>query len=107
MREFALLATRLNRLIEEKGYRATEAHSTSTRKALHMWLKDWSAIQENLKAPIPKGDVETRALATREFDAITAALTAKSHLNNQTELIGDDEEGYIIQRESGESSRHE
>ena len=67
MREFALRATRLNRLIEEKGYRAIEAHPTSTRKALHMPLKDWSAIQENLKALIPKGDAETRSLATHEY----------------------------------------
>jgi predicted nuclease with RNAse H fold len=67
----------LNRLIEEKGYRAIEAHPTSTRKALHMPLKDWSAIQENLKALFLKGDVETHSLATHELYAITAALTAK------------------------------
>jgi predicted nuclease with RNAse H fold len=86
----------LNRLIEEKGYRAIEVHPTSTRKALYMSLKNWSAIQENLKALVLKGDAETRSLATHAIDAIKAVLTVKSHLNNQAELKGDDEEGYII-----------
>jgi len=35
----ALLATKLNKLIEEKRYKAIEAHPTSTRKALQTPLK--------------------------------------------------------------------
>ena len=49
MKKLALRAIRLNRLIEEKRYKTIEVHPTSSRKALQMPLKDWKAIQENLK----------------------------------------------------------
>ncbi len=42
------------------------------------------------------GEIETRPLAAHEIDAVIAALTAVFHLQDKTELIGDDEEGYII-----------
>jgi predicted nuclease with RNAse H fold len=96
MKKLALRAIRLNRLIEEKMYKAIEVHPTSTRKALQMPLKDWKAIQEILKTLGLKGELEMRPLATHEIDAVTAALTAVLHLKSQTERVGDDEEGYII-----------
>jgi predicted nuclease with RNAse H fold len=96
MKKLALRAIRLNRLIEEKRYKAIEVHPTSTRKALQMPLKDWKAIQEILKTLGLKGELETHPLATHEIDAVTAALTAVLHLKSQTEQVGDDEEGYII-----------
>ncbi len=96
MRKLALRAIKLNRLIEEKRYKAIEVHPTSTRKALQMPSKDWKATQEILKTLGLKGELETRPLATHEIDAITAALTAALHLKRQTEQIGDNEEGYII-----------
>jgi predicted nuclease with RNAse H fold len=96
MKKLALRAIRLNRLIEEKRYKAIEVHPTSTRKALQMPLKDWKAIQEILKTLGLKGELETRPLATHEIDAVTAALTAVLHLKSQTEWVGDDEEGCII-----------
>jgi len=49
MKKLTLRAIRLNRLIEEKTYKAIEVHPTSTRKALQMPPKDWKAIQKILK----------------------------------------------------------
>ena len=85
MKKLALRAIRLNRLIEEKRYKTIEVHPTSSRKALQMPLKDWKAIQENLKTLGLKGELETRPLATHEIDAVTTALTAVLHLKSQTE----------------------
>ena len=89
MRKLTLRARRLNRLIEENKYKTIEVHPTSTRKALQMPLKDWKAIQENLKALGLKGEVQMRSLATQEIDAVTAALTAMLHLQQQAEKVGD------------------
>jgi hypothetical protein len=58
--------------------------------------KDWKEIQEILKNLGLKGEIETQPLSTHEIDAVTAALTAVLHLQRQTELIGDDKEGYTI-----------
>lgn len=96
MKQLTLRAIRLNKLIQEKTYKAIEVHPTSTRKALQMPLKEWKTIQEILKTLGLKGDIETQSLSTHEIDAITSALTAVLHLQDQTELIGDDKEGYII-----------
>jgi hypothetical protein len=96
MKKLALRAIRLNRLIEENAYKTIEVHPTSTRKALQMPLKDWETIQEILKTLGLKGELETRPLVTHEIDAVTAALTATLHLKNQTELIGDEENGIIV-----------
>ena len=96
MKKLTLRAISLNKLIEEKTYKAIEVHPTSTRKALEMPPKDWKAIQETLKNLGLKGEIETRPLTKHEIDAVTAALTAVLHLQGQTELIGDDKEGYTI-----------
>jgi len=37
-----------------------------------------------------------RALTPHEIDATTAALTGYLYLEGKTELIGDEEEGYIV-----------
>jgi len=37
-----------------------------------------------------------RTLTPHEIDAVIAALTAYLHMRNQTEALGDEEEGYII-----------
>ncbi len=104
MKESTLRAVKLNRLIEEKKYRAREVHPKSFRKARQMPLKDGKASQETLKVLGLKGDLETRRLVTHGIDAVTAALTAKLHLNHQTEAVGNEEEGYIIvpKKETGE-----
>ncbi|MCW4006620.1 MAG: DUF429 domain-containing protein [Candidatus Bathyarchaeota archaeon] len=96
MRELTRRAVKLNKQIQERGYRTIEVHPTSSRKALQMPLKEWRAIQETLKALGLKGDIENRLLVTHEIDAVTAALTAKLHLKGQTQLVGDEQEGYII-----------
>ncbi|MDI6805493.1 MAG: DUF429 domain-containing protein [Candidatus Bathyarchaeia archaeon] len=96
MKKLTLRAIKINKLIAEKGYKTVEVHPTSTRKALNMPPKDWGKIQAILKSIGLKGDVQTRALTSHEIDAITAALTAYLHVNNQTETLGDEKEGYII-----------
>lgn len=95
MRTLTVRAIELNKLIAEKGYKTIEVHPTSTRKALNMPSKDWRKIQTSLKSIGLEGD-QVRTLTPHELDAITAALTAYLHLQNQTEALGDKEEGYII-----------
>jgi predicted RNase H-like nuclease len=53
-------------------------------------------IQAILEAIGLEGCLKVRALKSHEIDAVTAALTAYLHMQNQTEAIGDEEEGYII-----------
>lgn len=96
MRKLTMRAIRLNRAIDERGFKTIEVHPTSTCKALNMPIKDWGKIQTVLKQLGLGGDTEVRTLTPHEIDAILAALTAYLHLNNQTEALGDDEEGYII-----------
>jgi predicted nuclease with RNAse H fold len=95
MKQLTLRAIRLNKLIQEKTYKAIEVHPTSTRKALQAPPKDWKTSQEPKKSLGLKGEIETRPLATHEIDAVIAALTVVLHLQGQTDLIGDDKEGYI------------
>ncbi|MGB9915291.1 MAG: DUF429 domain-containing protein [Candidatus Bathyarchaeales archaeon] len=96
MQKLTLRAIKLSRLIAEKKYKIIEVHPTSTRKALEMPLKDWKTIQEILKTLGLKGEFEKRALTSHEIDAAIAALTAVLHLKQQTERLGDHNEGYII-----------
>jgi len=96
MKQLTARAIKTIKLIVEKGYKAIEVHPTSTRKALNMPLKDWGKIQAMLKKMGLEGDLQTRILTPHEVDAVTSALTAYLHLHNQTEAIGDKEEGYII-----------
>jgi hypothetical protein len=96
MKKLTLRAIRLNKLIAEKGYKTIEVHPTSTRKALNIPLKDWGKIQTILAQIGLEGDLTVRTLTPHEVDAITAALTAYLHVQNRTEAIGDEREGYII-----------
>jgi predicted nuclease with RNAse H fold len=96
MKKLTLRAMKINTLILEKGYKTIEVHPTSTRKALGMPIKDWGKIQAILKSIGMKGDIQTRPLTSHEIDAVTAALTAYLYMQNQTEAIGDEEEGFII-----------
>jgi len=96
MRMLTLRAIKLNKLIGKKGYNVIEVHPTSTRKALKMPLKDWGIIQATFKSMGLEGDVKARMLTPHELDAVTAAFTAHLHINNQTDALGDEKEGYII-----------
>ena len=96
MRKLTLLAMKINKLIAQKGYKTIEVHPTSTRKALNMPSKDWEKIQAILKSMGLKGDLKVRTLTPHEIDAVTAALTAYLHTQNQIEALGDEKEGYII-----------
>ena len=96
MRKLALRAIRLNRNVATTGYKRIEVHPTSTRKSLCIPTKDWGKIQTILAHIGLEGDVRVRTLNSHEIDAVTAALTAYLYLRNQTEALGDEEEGYIF-----------
>lgn len=96
MRKLTVRAMELNKLIAEEGYKTIEVHPTSTRKALNIPSKDWRKIQTILKSIGLEGDLKVRTLTPHELDAITAALTAYLHIQDQTEALEDREEGYII-----------
>jgi predicted nuclease with RNAse H fold len=96
MRTLTMRAMKLNKLIANKGFRTIEVHPTSTCKALNMPLKDWGKIQTVLTQIGLEGDFKVRTLASHEIDAALAALTAYLYMSNQTEALGDKEEGYII-----------
>ena len=95
MRKLTLRAIKLNKLIAQRGHKTIEVHPTSTCKALNMPPKDWGKIQTLLTQIGLEGDLEVRTLTSHEIDAIIAALTAYLHMKNQTEALGDEEEGYI------------
>jgi len=96
MRKLTLRGMKINKSIAEKGYKTIEVHPTSTRKALNMPSKDWGKIQKILKSIGLEAELKVRTMTPHEIDAITSALTAYLHTQNQTEAIGDEEEGYII-----------
>jgi predicted nuclease with RNAse H fold len=96
MRTLTMRAMKLNKLIAKKGFKTIEVHPTSTRKALNMPLKDWGKIQTDLTQIGLEGDLKARTLTSHEIDAVMAALTAHLYIRNQTEALGDKEEGYII-----------
>jgi predicted nuclease with RNAse H fold len=89
-------AVKLNMLIREKGFKTIEVHPTSTCKALSLPVKDWRKIQTALIQIGLGGDLEERALASHEIDAVLAALTAHLYARNETRAVGREEEGYII-----------
>jgi hypothetical protein len=96
MRKLTMRAMKLNRLIAEKGFKTIEVHPTSTCKALNIPPKDWGKIQTVLTQIGLEGDFKVCTLTPHEIDAVIAALTANLHMRNQTEALGDEEEGYII-----------
>jgi predicted nuclease with RNAse H fold len=96
MRKLALRAIKLNRNVAKTGYKRIEVHPTSTRKSLCIPTKDLGKIQTILAHIGLEGDVRVRTLNPNEIDAVTAALTAYLYLRNQTEALGDEEEGYIF-----------
>jgi len=96
MEKLTLRAIEITRQIKRKGLRIIEVHPTSTRKALKIPTKDWEKIQKIFLHMGLKGDLETRVLTSHEIDAVTAALTGYLYLRGKTELIGNDEEGYIV-----------
>jgi predicted nuclease with RNAse H fold len=96
MRTLTMRAIKLNKLIAEKGFKIIEVHPTSTCKALSIPPKDWGKIQTVLTQIGLEGDLKARTLTSHEIDAVIAALTACLYMRNQTEALGDKEEGCII-----------
>jgi predicted nuclease with RNAse H fold len=96
MEKLALRAIRMVQEITRRGFNVIEVHPTSTRKALKMPTKDWKKIQRIFMRIGLEGDLKTHTLTAHEIDAVTATLTGHLHLQRKTELIGDEEEGYIV-----------
>ncbi len=96
MEKLTLRARKITQQIKRGELHVIEVHPTSTRKALKMPAKDWKEIQSIFIQLSLEGDLKTRALTPHEIDAATAALTGYLYLQGKTELIGDEEEGYIV-----------
>jgi len=105
MEKLTLRAIEITRQIKREGLQIIEVHPTSTRKALKIPTKDWGKIQNIFLHMGLKGDLEKRVLTPHEIDAVTAALTGHLYLQGKTELIGNDEEGYIIVPTKGDWRR--
>jgi hypothetical protein len=95
MEKLTVRAIKIAKEIKKEGVSVLEVHPTSTRKALEIPSKDWKIIQAIFLQMGLKGDLEKRALATHEIDAVTAALTGYLYLQENRELIGTEKEGYI------------
>jgi len=96
MEKLTLRAMKITQEITKDDLNVIEVHPTSTRKALKMPAKDWKKIQNIFVHMGLEGDLKTRALTPHEVDAATAALTGYLYLQGKTELIGNEEEGYIV-----------
>lgn len=96
MKHLTLRAIRLRKLIQERKRQVIEVHPTSSCKALNIPKTDWEKLQTILMHIGIEGEAQVRTLTVHEIDAIIACLTGYLYLKNQTEAIGDEEEGYII-----------
>jgi predicted nuclease with RNAse H fold len=105
MEKLTVRAIEITRPIKRERLHIIEVHPASTRKALKIPTKDWEKIQTIFLHMGLKGDMEKRVLTPHEIDAITAALTGYLYLQGKTELIGNDEEGYIIVPTKGDWRR--
>jgi len=105
MEKLTLRAMKIIQQIKREELHILEVHPTSTRKALKIPTKDWEKIQNIFLHMGLKGDLETRVLTSHEIDAVTATLTGYLYLQGKTELIGDEEEGYIVVPTKGDWGR--
>ncbi|KPV64556.1 MAG: hypothetical protein AOA66_0089 [Candidatus Bathyarchaeota archaeon BA2] len=96
MEKLTLRARKITQQIKKEEIHIIEVHPTSTRRALKMPTKNWKEIQSIFLQLSLEGDLKTRVLTPHEIDAATAALTGYLHLQGKTELIGNEEEGYIV-----------
>ena len=95
MEKLTIRAIKIAQEIKKEGITIIEVHPASTQKALEIPSKDTKNIQKIFLQMSLKGDLEKRTLTTHEIDAVTAALTGYLYLQGNTELIGDEKEGYI------------
>jgi len=96
MEKLTMRAVEIAQHLRKAGFKVIEVHPTSTRKALDMPAKDWPSIQTIFVRMGLGGDPKVRVLTPHEIDAISAALTGYLYLQGKTELVGDEEEGYIV-----------
>jgi len=96
MEKLTLRARKITQQIKKEELHIIEVHPTSTRKALKMPAKNWKQIQSIFIQLGLEGDLKARVLTPHEIDAVTAALTGYLHLQGKTELVGNEEEGYIV-----------
>jgi len=96
MKKLTLRAIEITKKIIKEGFDIIEVHPASTRKALKMPTKDWQKIQQIFISMGLEGALKTCTLTPHETDAVTAVLTAHLYLKGKTELMGDNNEGYIV-----------
>jgi len=105
MEKLTLRAMEIIQQIKREELHIIEVHPTSTRKALKIPAKDWKKIQNIFLHMGLKGDLKTRVLTSHEIDAVTATLTGYLYLQGKVDLIGDEEEGYIVVPTKGDWRR--
>jgi len=105
MEKLTLRAMKITQQIKREELHIIEVHPTSTRKALKIPTKDWEKIQNIFLHMGLKGDLKTCVLTSHEIDAVTAALTGYLYLQGKAELIGNEEEGYIVVPTKGDWRR--
>lgn len=96
MKKLTLRAMKLNKIMEEEGFKTIEVHPISACKALGMPVKNWKEVQTALTQIGLKGDLTKRTLTSHEIDAVMAALTAYLYTKSKTKAVGNKREGYII-----------
>ncbi|MEF8848145.1 MAG: DUF429 domain-containing protein [Candidatus Thermoplasmatota archaeon] len=86
IKKLAIRGTKIAETLEKQGYKVIEVLPTATAKILGTYDKDYRKTAEKIGIK-PKNK--------HELDAYLCFLTAKKHLQNKTETIGD-KEGKII-----------
>ena len=105
MEKLTLRAMEIIQQIKREELHIIEVHPTSTRKALTIPTKDWKKIQSVFLHMGLKGDLKTRVLTSHEIDVVTATLTGYLYLQGKADLIGDEEEDYIVVPTKGDWRR--
>lgn len=91
LRGMEVLAKRGSQLaveLKESNLEAIEVYATGSAKILGLYDKKDPVMQKNLLNSGLKGGLENKFLSRDELDAISAALTAYLHQQNQTREVG-------------------
>lgn len=96
MRTLTMRGIELSKILHTKNFKVIEVHPRSSKLALKLPIENSQKLQNKLTKLGLKGEILKRKLSDDELDAIIAALTGYLNLKNQTETIGEPDEGQII-----------
>jgi len=96
MEKLTVRAIKLTQEKRSEGFNVIEVHPASTRKALRMPRKGMVEDSRNFCEHGLWWRHKNTEFRLHEIDADVAALTGYLHLKQNTELIGDRIEGYIV-----------